>query len=564
MIPGSTNRVPKLALIGGGVLAVALVVVVVLLVSGGDSSDDSNKNAAATGKAPASTQKQAPAPATAPKADEIPSPSSNAPSGGSAPASKGTGYPNGNLSNTRNAKGSITAQTVSGLKQAWTIPLGKESQSQYGSYASTPVVVDGVVYSQDLASNVSAIDLKSGKVFWTKSYNSPDQGPNGVVVGDGLVMGATATGPFALEQQTGKQRWGYAVVKSGEGVDMAPGYHKGVMYVSTVPGNNQKFYGGGTRGILFGFSAAKGELKLTWDTAPIESWSKKSADAKINLGGGLWYPPAFDSAGDMYFGVGNAGPFPGTDDKPWGKSRPGKNLYTNSLVKLDPKTNKVKWYYQLTPHDLYDWDLQDPPILETVKGRPAVLTAGKAGFVIAVDRKTGKLLWKRSVGKHNGHDNDPLFASKGQYSKLHLGEEVYPGRLGGVIAPMSTDGKTLFVPVVNNSVTYDSQEQAQDGTTATGEVVAVDIDTGKVKWKQEFPTPAFGATTVSNDLVFATTFDGMLHALNTKTGKPVWEQQLPAGTNSGVTVSGDTVIAPAGMAVSQGQTPSITAYRLEK
>ena len=62
--------------------------------------------------------------------------------------------------------------------------------------------------------------------------------------------------------------------------------------------------------------------------------------------------------------------------------------------------------------------------------------------------------------------------------------------------------------------------------------------------------------------MFATTFDGMLHGLDTKTGKTVWEQQLPAGTNTGVTVSGDTVIAPAGIAVSQGQTPSITAYRI--
>jgi outer membrane protein assembly factor BamB len=128
---------------------------------------------------------------------------------------------------------------------------------------------------------------------------------------------------------------------------------------------------------------------------------------------------------------------------------------------------------------------------------------------------------------------------------------------------MSSDGSTLFVPVVNNSVTYNSQEEAQDGQTATGEVVAVDIDTGKIKWKRDFPTPAFGATSVSNDVVFATTFDGMLHGLDTKTGKTVWEQQLPASTNTGVTVSGDTVIAPAGLAAGQGQTPSITAYRLE-
>jgi outer membrane protein assembly factor BamB len=376
-------------------------------------------------------------------------------------------------------------------------------------------------------------------------------------------MGGTATSPFVLDQKTGKELWTAPLVNKGEGIDMAPGYYKGTMYISTVPGNNQKFYGPGTRGTLWALNAKKSDMKWVWQTAPLETWSKDPENAKLNTGGGLWHTPSFDEAGNMYFGVGNAGPFPGTDDKPWGKSRPGKNLYTNSLVKMSAKTGKLKWYYQLTPHDLYDWDLQNPPILDTVKGKPAVLTSGKAGQVIAVDRKTGKLLWKRAVGKHNGHDNDPLYASKGQYDKLHLGEEVYPGRLGGVIAPMSTDGTTLYVPVVNNSVTYNSQEQAQDGQTSTGEVVAVDIDTGKIKWKRDFPTPAFGATTVSNDVVFATTFDGMLHGLDTKTGKTVWEQQLPSSTNTGVTVSGDTVIAPSGLATGQGQTPSITAYRLD-
>jgi glucose dehydrogenase len=551
MIPGSTNRVPKLALIGGGILAVALVVVVVLIASGGDSKDDSSKNAAAP--APTSTQGGQ---AATPKAKQAP------------PAPKATvaatteaGYPNGDLSNTRNAKGPITTDTVSGLKQVWSLPLGKESQSQYGSYASTPVVVDGTIYSQDLASNVSAINLESGKVLWKNLYNSPDQGPNGVTVADGLVMGGTADSAFVLDQKSGENLWnGKAALTEGEGIDMAPGYYKGTMYISTVPGNNKKFYGAGLHGTLWALDTKEKTVSWQWDTAPLETWNKKHPE--LNLGGGLWHTPAFDSAGDMYFGVGNAGPFPGTDDHPWGKSRPGKNLYTNSLVKLDAKTGKLKWYYQLTPHDLYDWDLQDPPILDTVKGKPAVLTAGKAGFVVAVDRKTGKLLWKRSVGKHNGHDNDPLYASKGQYSKLHLGEEIYPGRLGGVIAPMSSDGSTLYVPVVNNSVTYNSQEEAQDGQTATGEVVAVDIDSGKIKWKRDFPTPAFGATTVSNDVVFATTFDGMLHGLDAKTGKTVWEQQLPANTNTGVTVSGDTVIAPAGLATGQGQTPSITAYRI--
>jgi alcohol dehydrogenase (cytochrome c) len=545
MTPRSMQRVPKAALFGAGALAIILVVVVVLLLAGGGGDDSGGDQTAA------------PQPATS-------TPDQPDASGGGKPAFTGSALPNNDLSNTRSSAGPIKAANVKQLKAAWSLPLGQESQSQYGSYASTPVVADGVIYSQDLASNVSAIDLKTGEVLWSKSYASPDQGPNGVNVGGGRVYGVTADSVFALDQKTGKEVWKKELIRNaGEGLDMAPGYHGGLVYASTVPGNNGKFYGGGTKGILWALDAKTGAKKWSFDTAPTEKWSKKNAE--VNLGGGLWHTPAFDSAGNMYFGTGNPGPFPGTQEHPWGSSRPGKNLYTNSLVKLDAKTGKLKWYYQAVPHDLYDWDFQNPPILAKVKGKPAVIESGKVGYVIALDRSTGKVLWKRAVGKHNGHDKDPIYASKGQYSKLSLNEEIYPGRLGGVIAPTSTDGKLVFVPVVNNSVTYTGHDKdaAQDGQTSTGALVAIDLDTGRIKWNVDYGSPSFGATSVTNDVVFSTTFDGILHANDAKTGKPLWDQQLPAATNTGVTVHEGTVIAPAGLAAGQGQTPSIVAYTLD-
>jgi outer membrane protein assembly factor BamB len=478
-------------------------------------------------------------------------------------ASKGTltgsGYSNNNLSNTRSAGGKITSANVSKLKVAWRRPL--TAKSQYGAYASIPVVTKGVVYSQDLESNVQAIDLHSGGVLWTKNYNSPDQGPNGLVVGGGRVFGATAEAAFALDQKTGKEIWSQKLIRNDEeGIDMTPGYHRGMVYVSTVPGNNTKFYNEGTKGILWALNAKTGKRVWSFDTAPTKTWSKKNT--KINLGGGLWHAPAFDAQGGIYFGVGNPGPWPGNDEYPWGKSRPGPNLYTNSLVKLDAKTGKLKWYYQLTPHDIYDWDLQDPPILTKVKGKPAVLGAGKGGIVIAVDRKTGKLLWKRPVGQHNGHDKDGLLAMKGQYSKLHEGDEVYPGILGGVIAPMASDGKRVYVPIVNNSASFSGSASQGGGQSNTGEVVAIDINTGKIKWDQVFQAPAFGATTVANDVVFATTFDGNVYALSTKTGDTLWSATLPAATNTGVAVSGDMMIAAGGLATAQGQQAALVAFQL--
>jgi outer membrane protein assembly factor BamB len=471
----------------------------------------------------------------------------------------GSGYPNGDISNTRDVGGPIDSATVAKLAAVWSLPL--TAKSQYGSYSAAPIISNGIVYSQDLESNVQAINEHTGKVLWTKSYHSPDQGPNGIVVQGGRVFGATATSAFALDQKTGEELWSVALVRnSHEGIDMAPGYHDGIVYVSTVPGNNAKFYGGDGVGILWALDAHTGRKLWHFDTAPEDLWSAQNKN--VNAGGGLWYTPAFDEHGYMYVGVGNPAPFPGTEQFPWGSSRPGPNLYTDSLVKLNAQTGKLQWYYQMTPHDLYDWDLQDPPILTKVKGRPAVIAAGKVGFVIALDRETGKLLWQRSVGVHNGHDRDSIYAMKGEYSKLKTPETVYPGLLGGVIAPMASNGSEVFVPVVNHPVTFTNQGEPQESESITGELVALDVNTGAVKWFHTFNSAAFGAATVANDLVFTTAFEGKLFAMKTGSGEVVWERELPSGTNTGVAIAGNTLIAPAGTATSASQSPELLAYRL--
>jgi outer membrane protein assembly factor BamB len=475
------------------------------------------------------------------------------------PPLTGSGYPNGNTSNTRYTGGPIDGATVAKLQAAWSLPL--TAKSQYGSYSSSPIISGGVIYSEDLASNVQAIDLKTGKVLWTKALESPDQGPNGLVVQGGRIFGATATAAFALDQKTGGEIWSAPLVRNAhEGIDMAPGYHDGIVYVATVPGNNSQFYGGGGVGILWALQASTGKKLWHFNTAPDDLWSPENKS--INSGGGLWYTPAFDEQGSMYIGVANPAPFPGTSQFPWGSSRPGPDLYTDAIVKLNASTGKLEWYYQLTPHDLYDWDLQDPPILAKIGGHQVVLGAGKSGFVVALDAATGKLLWKRAVGIHNGHTLDSVYAMKHEYSKLHLPETVYPGLLGGVIAPMATNGSTVFVPVVNHSVSYSNQTEPQESGPLGGELVALDLATGAVKWDHKFSSAAFGAATAVNDLVFATTFEGKLYALDATSGAVVWEKQLPAGTNTGVSASGNTLIAPAGLQVAAGQSPELIAYRL--
>jgi outer membrane protein assembly factor BamB len=469
----------------------------------------------------------------------------------------GSGYPGVDAANSRQAKGSIDSSNVGELQEAWSLPL--TAQSSYGAHSSSPVIANGVIYSQDLESNVQAIDLESGEVLWTKKYEEASQGPNGVVVAEGLVLGATGKEAFALDQKTGKEVWSTPLVvqATGEGVDMAPSYHDGLVYVSTVPLTATELYPGGGVGTLWALDAKSGQKKWHFDTVPKDLWG----DRKVNSGGGLWQPPSFDDKGFIYFGTGNPAPYPGTPEKPWGSSRPGDNLYTDSMVKLDAATGKKQWHYQQTPHDLYDWDFQDPPLLISAGGKELAIGAGKSGIVVALDAKTGKPVWKRPVGNHNGHDNDGLYAMRGEISKIKEGE-VFPGILGGVIAPMATDGKTVFVPVVNHSATISATEGLGEGGDMTGELVAIDAASGAIQWEQEFGSAAFGAPTVVNDLVFATSFEGSVYAFETVSGNEVWSETLPASINTSVSISGDTVIAPAGLAGAEGQTPAMVAYRL--
>jgi len=474
------------------------------------------------------------------------------------PEFSGSGYPGVDRVNSREVSGSsIDSSNASELEVAWSLPL--TAQSSYGAHSSSPVIVNGVIYSQDLESNVEAIDLESGEVLWKKKYEEADEGPNGVVVAGGLVFGATPNGAFALDQETGKEVWSTPlVVNAGrEAIDMAPGYNDGLVYVSTVPTTVNAPYPGGGVGTLWALDAKSGAKKWHFDTVPKSLWG----DKKVNSGGGLWQPPSFDDKGSMYFGTGNPAPYPGTPQDPWGSSRPGANLYTDSMVKLDAKTGKMQWHYQQTPHDLYDWDFQDPPILIDAGGKELAIGAGKSGIVVALDAATGKPVWKRPVGTHNGHDEDNLLALKGESSKIEAGE-VFPGTLGGVIAPMATDGTRVFVPIVNHPLTVTAGGELGEAGELTGELVALDAATGKVEWNTEFAAAAFGAPTVVNDLVLATSFDGSVHALDAKTGGEVWVETLPAGINTGVSVSGDTVIVPAGIASAEGQTPEIVAYRL--
>ena len=423
------------------------------------------------------------------------------------------------------------------------------------------------MYTQDIDSNVQAVDLESGKVLWTHKYDSTSVGPNGLSVVNGTVYGATGDSAFALHASNGDQIWIKKLTRNGnEGVDMPPGVHDGTVYVSTVPGNAKKFYAGSGQAILWAMDASTGATKWKWPEVPADLWSAKHT--RMNSGGGQWYPPTFDGHGNMYVGVANPAPFPGAPGFPWGSSRPGPDLYTDSIVKLDEQTGKVIWHYQLTPHDIYDYDLENSPILSDVNGREIVIDGGKAGILVAVDAQTGKPIWKTPVGVHNGHDNDNIAALNGDFSKLHAPETIEPGDLGGIESQLASDGNTVFAAVNNLPSHYASDDgglssvQFAPPNTGTGNLVAVDEATGKVKWDRKLPSSPYGAATLTNGVVFTTTFDGTLYAFNSDTGDELWHTSLNAGTNAPVAVFGDTVVTAGTIPAGKGEKAQIIAYRL--
>jgi alcohol dehydrogenase (cytochrome c) len=502
-----------------------------------------------------------------------------APSNTSAPASStstvaaGWTLPGANLENTRDVASPIDSSNVAQLGVAWCVPVESTGEAKSAGvtdgFSTTPVVVNGVAYLQDMESNVMAIKLATGKVLWTHNYSSPNGGPDGVNVVAGVVYAATNHAAVALDAATGKQLWSRTLIGNDrEGIDMAPGYNNGTVYVSTVPVNpTVGEYLGGAKGTLWALNARTGAPEWSFDTAQ-NLWGNPA----VNSGGGLWEPPSFDSQGNVYFGVANPGPIGESGwpkGYPWATSRPGPNLYTDSVVKLSPQ-GKLLWYYQLTPHDLYDWDLQNSPVLTTANGQPVVIDGGKAGILIELSAQTGKLLWKLPVGVHTGHDNDGLlteYSTPTSHIPLPAKFELEPSFFGGMESPLATNGSTVFAAVNNlpapmsvHGVTETSKEFTASINNATGEMVAVNVDTGKVIWDDKLPSSPYGAAAVTNNVVFTTTYSGYLYAFNAATGAILLKTPLSSGCNAPVAIDGDYVIAGAGVQVSGKQL--IIAYRL--
>lgn len=483
--------------------------------------------------------------------------------------------PGGNLRNTRDVASAITGSNVADLGVAWCVPVESTGKAAAAGvpdgYATTPVVVHGVVYTQDLESNVMAIRLATGKVLWTRNYSSQNGGPDGVTVAGGIVYAATSSTAVALSAATGRQLWSRKLTGNNrEGIDMAPGYNRGTVYVSTVPVDPAVGeYLGGAKSTLYALNARTGAQEWSWDEVG-NLWGHPG----LNSGGGLWDPPSFDSQGNLYIGIANPGPIAQNGwpaGYPWATSRPGPDLYTDSVVKLSPG-GKLLWYYQLTPHDLYDWDLQNSPVLSTVHGEPVVIAGGKAGILVELSAQTGKLLWKLPVGVHTGHVNDGLATENDTPSSqfpMPAKFTLEPGVFGGIESQLATDGTTVYaavndlaVPLTVKGVAESTGDFQSSISTATGELVAVSQSTGKVEWDDKLPSSPYGAAAVTNNVVFTTTLNGFLYAFDAKTGKILLKTSMSAASNAPVAIDGDYLLAGTGVLQASVKQEFVIAYRL--
>ena len=249
-----------------------------------------------------------------------------------------------------------------------------------GNWQSTPLVVDGVMYLTQRPNDVVALDAKSGRVYWVYRHNtSPDQkaccGSNnrGVAVsGDTLFMGTLDAKLVALNARTGRLRWSVNVadLKSGYSLTLAPLVVKDKVIIGVGGGEL------GIRGFIAAYDVQSGKELWKFHTIPgpgepgHETWEKCPPNPKTYCdpeawahgGGSIWVTGSYDPELNLtYWGVGNAGP----DWNP--AQRPGDNLYTNSVVALDPDTGRLKWHFQFTPHDSYDYDSVQVPVLANVR-----------------------------------------------------------------------------------------------------------------------------------------------------------------------------------------------------
>lgn len=483
-------------------------------------------------------------------------------------------YSGGYFSARHSALQQITPSNVKNLEMKWVF----QAQS-IQPFQATPLVVDGIMYTTQPPNDIVALDAKTGRIFWVYQYvPSPDARPccglvnRGLaILGNTLYMATVDAHLVAVDAINGAPLWNVEVADAAQGYAMtlAPLAVRDKI-ISGVAGGEY-----GIRGFVVAHDAKTGKELWRFYTIPApgesghETWkSGGDPDAWKHGGAPIWLTGSFDPDLNLtYWGVGNPGPDYADEQ------RPGDNLFASSVIALDADTGQLKWHFQFTPHDPYDYDAVQIPVLldGTWRGaaRKLMLWGNRNGFYYVLDRKTGEFLLGRPFVRVNWASG---LDAKGRPIETPQpeGAPTYPGGQGatnwyspsysphtGLIyysiwenngrvmgrVPLDYRAGQMFSGGAHRSPIRgaDLPPPLRRGHTNTwtdvlgkGGVIALDPATGEQKWKFEMhDTNTSGILTTASDLLFVGGREGYFHALDARSGALLWRATVGGQAPSG-------------------------------
>jgi alcohol dehydrogenase (cytochrome c) len=465
--------------------------------------------------------------------------------------------------------GSYSSQRYSPLNQVTTanardLELKWVFQSRsLEKHEVTPLVVDGTMYTVQSPNTVLALNATTGKTIWTFNY-TPDPAAKNccgkltrglAVAGDRIFLATFDAFMIAIDARTGTQIWKTqaADAKQAYAFTHAPLVVKDKVIAGTAGGEF------GVRGFIAAWDINSGKEVWRFNTVPgpgepgNETWS---GDSWMRGGAPIWVTGSYDPESNLtYWGTGNPGP-------DWdGRARLGDNLYSCAVIALDVDTGKLKWHYQFSPHNEFDWDSTQIPVLVDMEwqGRPrkVMLFANRNGMFYVIDRTTGEFLKGQPFVKVNWASG---FDAKGRPIQVvepsREGTLVYPGNQGGTnwYNPSFSPRTGLFyIPAWENSSSVYSLGAAppefHEGQTFAGTfprggprgedtysaVRAIDPKTGEKKWDYRMSASGTdaGILTTASDVLFSGGRDGSFYALDARDGKLLWQTNLGPTVMSG-------------------------------
>jgi alcohol dehydrogenase (cytochrome c) len=481
----------------------------------------------------------------------------------------------GNLSGHRHSLlTQMTPANVKNLELQWVFQTRTPAEPAE-KFEATPLVVDGVMYTVLAPNHVVALDAATGRMFW---MYSPRLSPLArvccgrvnrglAILGDTLFMGTIDGHLIAIDAKNGKPVWDVSLSKPelGYSFTMAPLVIKDKVIIGPAGGEY------GIRGFIAAFDAKNGREAWRFNTVPgpgeagHETWPAGS-DAWEHGGGSIWVTGAYDpDLNLMYFGTGNPGPDWNADP------RPGDNLYTDSVVALDPDTGRLKWHYQFTPHDEFDYDATQIPVLTDIqwqgRQRKVMLWANRNGFWYVLDRATGEFLQGKPFVRVNWAEGiDAKGVPKRVLNATPEGTLVYPNNQGATnwyspsysprtgyfyiptwMDTYSTYTKgpveykegnqyvgrfpTMTVPALRTGPGAVNQRTPQEGY---GAIQAFDPKSGELKWQFKMADVTdSGVLTTATDLLFAGGREGYFFALDGRSGELLWKGNVGGQVSAG-------------------------------